>query len=172
MTGGNIMKIKKVYFDMDGVLADFNRGVKELCGLEPLNQAKKTEADDDIMWEAIKNVGHFYDKLELMPGALEMFNTLNSKYDVEILSGIPKPRRGIFTSGEDKTSWAHRLLTPELKVNIVFREEKKNYVTGPDCILIDDLKKNIDEWNECGGTGILFTSAENVLEEIAKIDAT
>lgn len=165
------MKIKKIYFDMDGVLADFNRGVKELCGIEPPCQSNKTEADDDIMWEAVKNVEHFYDRLELMPGALEMFKELNGKYDVEILSGIPKPRRGILTSGEDKISWAHRLLSRELKVNIVFREEKKNYVTGKDCILIDDLPKNIKEWNENGGTGILFISAKETLDEINRIES-
>jgi len=164
------MKIKTIYFDMDGVLADFDRGILELCGLKPLNQAEKTEEDDDRMWEAVKKVGHFYDKLEPMPGALELFQTLNGKYDVEILSGIPKPRRGILTAGEDKISWAHRLLDPGMKVNIVFREEKKNYVTGPDCILIDDLEKNIKEWQECGGTGILFTSADQALEEIARIE--
>ena len=164
------MKIKKIYFDMDGVLADFNRGVKELCGLDPLNQEKKTEADDDVMWEAIKNVDHFYARLELMPGALEMFRSLYEKYDVEILSGIPKPKRGILTAGEDKIFWAHRMLDPNLKVNIVYREEKKNYVTGPDCVLIDDLQKNIKEWTESGGTGILFTSAEDVMKEIERID--
>lgn len=163
------MKIKKIYFDMDGVLADFNGGVRKLCGIEPPNQAHKTEKDDDIMWEAIRNVPHFYDKLDLMPGALEMFSQLNSRFDVEILSGIPKPRRGILTSGEDKTAWAHRLLSENLKVNIVYREEKKNYVTGPECILIDDLEKNIKEWDEAGGTGILFTSAKEVLNRIDEL---
>lgn len=155
---------------MDGVLADFDRGVKELASIEPLDQATKTDADDDKMWEAIKEVSNFYDKLELMPGALEMFNTLSEKYDVEILSGIPKPKRGILTAGEDKANWAHRLLSVDLPVNIVYREEKKNYVTGPDCILIDDLEKNIREWNECGGTGILYKSAEQVLCEIKRIE--
>ncbi len=155
---------------MDGVLADFDRGVKELCGLAPLNQDSKTPADDDKMWEAIKNIGHFYDKLELMPGAKEMFDKLNSKHDVEILSGIPKPKRGILTAGEDKRSWAHRLLSEDLKVNIVYREEKKNYVTGPDCILIDDLAKNIKEWNEAGGTGIQFETAAQVIKDISEID--
>jgi len=29
------MRYEKIYFDMDGVLADFAKGVRELCGMEP-----------------------------------------------------------------------------------------------------------------------------------------
>lgn len=32
------MKIRKIYFDMDGVLADFSKGIKVLCGIEPISQ--------------------------------------------------------------------------------------------------------------------------------------
>ncbi len=32
------MTVEKIYFDMDGVLADFERGVKEICGLTPPSQ--------------------------------------------------------------------------------------------------------------------------------------
>ena len=35
--------------------------------------------------------------------------------------------------------------------------------------VLDDYKKNIKEWNENGGTGILFLSAENTLAEIQKL---
>ena len=161
------MKIEKIYFDMDGVLADFDRGIRELCHMDPLNQASKSKVADDAMWEAVKNTDHFYNKLELIPGAHYMFQTLHDKFGdrCEILSGIPKPYRGILTSGEDKTVWAHRLLGEDVVVNIVFREEKKNYVKGPGYILIDDLEKNIKEWNEAGGTGIHFTNADEVLKK-------
>ena len=73
----------------------------------------------------------------------------------------PQAEKGITTAGEDKIAWAHRLLTPELKVNIVYREEKKGFCTGKDSILIDDLASNIDDWVSFGGTGILHVSAEN-----------
>ena len=67
------MEVEKIYFDMDGVLADFERGVKEICGLTPPSQNAKHHkpGEDDEMWKAIKACPHFYDYLELMPGAKE-----------------------------------------------------------------------------------------------------
>jgi sulfur relay (sulfurtransferase) DsrC/TusE family protein len=164
--------IEKIYFDMDGVLADFNRGVHELCHMEPSNQEVQSKTADDEMWEAVRSVGHFYDKLEPMPGAVEMFALLHEKYGdkCEILTGIPKPHRGIITSREDKTSWAHRILSEDLVVNIVLREEKQNFAKGAGYILIDDLEKNIKEWVDAGGTGIRFTSAEETLSRIAELN--
>ncbi len=115
---------------------------------------------------------HYYDKLELMPGAEKMFRILYDKYGdkCEILTGIPKPKRGILTAGEDKTNWVHRLLSKDIVVNIVFREQKPDYCTGKDCILIDDLEKNIEAWEECGGTGILFTDADLVMKQIYELE--
>ena len=45
-------------------------------------------------------------------------------------------------------------------------EEKMNFCTGVDCILIDDLQKNISDWEALGGIGILYTSAESTLEKL------
>ena len=160
------MDIKKIYFDMDGVLADFDRGVVELCGIDTSAQGDGFDPRlDDLMWEKIKGVDHFYDKLELMPGSKEMFDAVYQKYGnkCEILTGIPKPKRGILTSGEDKTKWVHRLLAKDSVVNIVFREQKPEYCTGRDCVLIDDLEGNIRDWENIGGTGIVNKSAEETM---------
>ena len=160
--------VSKIYFDLDGVLADFDRGVMELAGFNRNGATGGSDIKDDGMWQAIAGVPNFYDKLELMPGAKEMFNSIYKKYGdkVEILTGIPQPKRNIATAAEDKINWVHRLFGIEIKVNTVLREEKKNFCTGPECILIDDLKKNINEWEAYGGTGILITSAEEVLQEV------
>ena len=60
-----------------------------MAGFKKLEQSSATVNQDDAMWEAIKKVPHFYDKLELMPGAKEMFNSIYKKYGdkVEILTG-------------------------------------------------------------------------------------
>ena len=111
----------KIYFDMDGGLADFDRGVRDLCGMEPQSQNGDR---------------------------------------CEILTGIPKPRRGILTAGEDKINWVRRVLSENVTVNIVYREEKPQYCKGRMDILIDDAAENIRQWEEIGGTGILHISAE------------
>lgn len=47
--------VKHIYFDMDGVLADFERGVRELAGCEVSSQNEDgDEATDDAMWEGIR----------------------------------------------------------------------------------------------------------------------
>ena len=169
------MKIEKVYLDMDGVLADFDRGVNEMCHMKAASQNEKPDpAYDDRMWEAIRKIDHFYGKLEIMPGAKEMFDQIYTRYGdrTEILTGIPKPHRGIDTAGEDKKEWMKRCLSGRVKVNIVFRREKKLYCKGPGCILIDDREKTILEWREMGGTGILHVSPEKTLEELRKMEET
>ena len=165
------MKVEKIFFDMDGVVADFERGVKEICGFTPMSQNGRSPAEDDEMWARIRLDEHFYDHLEPMPGAKALFDAVYGKYGdkCEILTGIPKPKRGMVYAGEDKIKWAHRLLAEDVKVNIVFREEKPQFCTGKECILIDDLEKNIEEWEAMGGTGILFTGAEAVLQRLSDL---
>ena len=162
-----------IYLDMDGVLADFERGVKELCGREPLSQngKRRDPKQDDLMWERIRKTDHFYDRLEPMPGAKEMFDAVFGAYGdrCEILTGIPKEKRGIVTAAEDTVSWMKRILSDQIKVNICYRAEKILKCTGPGTILIDDLKKNIDEWQAAGGTGILHRSAEETMKELKNL---
>ena len=168
-----MIKVEKIYFDMDGVLADFERGVKEICGLNPPSQNARHHkpGEDNEMWEKIRQTTHFYDYLELMPGAKEMFDAVYGKYGdrCEILTGIPKPRRGITYAAEDKIKWVHRLLSENIKVNIVFREEKPQYCTGESCVLIDDMERNIHDWKAIGGTGIVNVSAEETMNRLREL---
>jgi 5'(3')-deoxyribonucleotidase len=164
--------IKKIFFDLDGVLADFDRGVIELAHSQVLDQASEDFVREDKMWSDISKVPHFYFNLSPMPGALKMFNEVYAEYGdrVEILSGIPKPRRGVVDAAEDKIRWSHLYLSPNIKVNIVFKEQKKNFCSGIDCILIDDLNANIESWKNSGGIGILHISPDSTLSELRSIE--
>ena len=161
----------KIYFDMDGVLSDFERGVAELCGLEPQPQGKNSPEEDDRMFEAIRNVEHFYDRLKSLPGAVELFQEAWKQYgdDCQILTGIPKPHRGISTAEEDKREWVRRFISPDVIVNVVLRKEKLQFCTGSDCILVDDFIANIRAWEKADGKGILHRSVEETRAELCKV---
>ena len=167
-------KKTRIYFDMDGVLADFDRGVREICGVTPPSQnaGHRSPKEDDDMWDRSRKHGHFYDSLELMPGAKQMFDLLYDRYGngCEILTGIPKPKRGVVNAAADKENWVRRLLSEDIRINIVFREEKPQFCTGKECILIDDMKKNIQDWNEIGGTGILHISADDTIRQLKEMN--
>lgn len=163
------MKVDKIYFDMDGVLADFNRGIRVLCGMGPRpDDHDLGEKYDEEMWIRIKAVDHFYDKLELMPGAKLLFDAVYSKYgdSCEILTAIPKPSRGITTASDDKISWVRRLLSEDVKINIVARKEKKNFCKGEGSILIDDFNNTVRGWKENGGTAIHHKDPRDTLVEL------
>ena len=171
-----IPEVEKIYFDMDGVLADFEGGVRELCGIEPPAQPEDVPEEEkeaakkanNEMWERIKEVDHFYDQLELLPYARALFEAVYKQYrdKCEILTGIPKEKRGITTAAEDKINWVHRLLSKDIKVNIVYREDKPKYCKGKGYILIDDMKQNILEWKEMGGTGFMNVQGDHTLNRL------
>ena len=84
-----INEVEKIYFDMNGVLADFDRGVKELCKITPADQnVEERPEQDNIMWAEIKKIDHFYDVLEIMSGGKDMFDALYGKYGDRCLTGV------------------------------------------------------------------------------------
>ena len=63
--------VDAIFFDMDGVLVDFNGGQKRLLGIEPISQEKKKSEDDDRLFSLMREYGHFYRDLEPIEGSLE-----------------------------------------------------------------------------------------------------
>ena len=149
-----------IYFDSDGVLADM-KGYMDAHDIPYNPDGVCDKSVDEIMWGKIREIDHFYDKLDPLPGSVELFKELSSKYDCAVLTAVPKEKWGITTSGEDKINWCRRLLGDDVKVHIVYRAQKADFVMSKKDVLIDDLEINIKEWEAGGGTGILFTGAEN-----------
>ena len=152
----------KIFFDMDGVLADFSRGVKEMCGIETPDQSKEDKAADADLFTRISHVDNFYLRLEPMDGMLELFDEVRSRHgdDVQILTGVPRPEYNVPQASDNKKEWVKRYISGDVVVHTVRRREKQDYAAGRDCYLIDDFRKNILEWEAAGGTGILFEGVE------------
>lgn len=160
-----------VFFDMDGVLADFDKCVRDLCRREPVVQGRCSNIETDALWDAISRIPHFYAKLEPIAGSVEMVQTVYTEIGdrCRILTGIPKPRRNVIDAADDKIDWVRRFVSPDIQVHAVYRAEKKRFCTGSQDILIDDYDKNIREWQKSGGTGILFVTPEQTMAELQRI---
>ena len=152
-------KITKIYLDMDGVIADFNKRYKELYKMEP------QEAEDK------KEFYKFFDSfiatkqfatLDLMPDAVTLLNYL-SKLNIptEILSSTASEKRDADIRAQ-KLMWlqTHNI---GFKVNLVPGKRLKKDFSNANSILIDDTPVNIDQWRREGGVGILHTDTISTL---------
>ena len=167
------MDFERIYFDMDGVLVDFNGGVMDMFQIDAGNQEDPGREElDDRMFAAIAAMPHFYLKLKPIEGTLDILKELIPRYGsrVEILTGVPKPFRKVYTAAEDKTEWVREYVSKDIVVNAVLRREKMQFARGPGSILIDDMKMNIREWTEAGGTGIIFTGPEDLRRTLSEMD--
>lgn len=153
------MEVVKIYFDMDDTIADFSRGLVEICGMEPVYQDMLTTEQDEAMWNAIKDAGDFYYRLKECEPGMELLRQLREKYGdkVEILTAIPKEKRGIVSAASDKRRWVEEHIGTDIKVNIALSAADKKLMSGPGRFLVDDLIKNINAWRAAGGVGILFS---------------
>jgi FMN phosphatase YigB (HAD superfamily) len=157
--------IEKIYFDMDGVLVDFENGIQNIAHV---NQGET----DDEMWLKIKEVDHFYYKLKPLDNQLEVLKEIRNIYGdiVEILTAIPKPKRNIIEAKDDKIKWIVDYIG-NIPYNIVYSNEKKMYAINQNYILIDDSAKNIKEWEEAGGTGIYFEEGTDIIKSLKEYNS-
>ncbi len=152
----------KIMVDMDGVLADFIRGVNDKI------EGGYIEGNNTQLWKDIKKYsnqgGRLWAELEPMADAMELWNYVK-QYNPQILTSGGNPA---FGADEQKHEWIKRVIGNP-KVNIVRKSGEKAGLATPQTILIDDLRKSIDPWVAAGGIGILHTSAKNTIAELKKL---
>lgn len=148
-------KITKIYLDMDGVIADFNKRYKALYKMEPKEAEDKKEFHK-FFSEFIAT--QQFATLDLMPDATMLLNYL-SKLNIptEILSSTSSEKRDADIRAQ-KLMWlqTHNI---GFKVNLVPGKRLKKDFSNPNSLLIDDTPVNIDQWRREGGVGILHTDA-------------
>ncbi len=172
-----------LYVDLDGVLADFVQGAADLgfdAGLfnRPTAQLSEAGKKEQVGFYDAIAYSNFYADLPLMHDALELWRAV-LPYEPRILTGLPTFRhredaRAAFEHAADgKRAWCARILGLSEELVICTRSrDKKNYVDKPgkaQSILIDDRKRNIREWRDAGGKGILHISSADSLKQLAEI---
>ena len=148
----------KIFCDLDGVLVDFDAGVKKILKKSP------DQLPEGLMWAVIKKTPDFYNKLDWTQDGKELWNFIKDFQGIQLLTGVP---RGFKEAVNQKKSWCRRELGHIYNVICCSTKDKPLYATKG-AILIDDRLKIADEWISKGGIFIYHTSAENTISELQK----
>jgi dTDP-D-glucose 4,6-dehydratase len=152
---------------MDGVLCDFKKAAEKVTGM-PIT--KWSYANKEEKWAPIKNTPRFWHTLPWMPGGQQLWNFIK-KHNPHILSAYVEESHDP-NCIPGKSHWARTNLGIGInRINLVKRVQKQNYakVVGEPAILIDDYKKNTDQFTQRGGIGILHTTTSNTINQLKKL---
>jgi hypothetical protein len=158
------LMIKKIYLDMDGVLADFVKGVESE---DFLNSSMKT--DDDYYNKKI----FFSDKrlFRFLPPTKGMKDLVafikSTKIPWEILTCVGEGNRQLIIYYKKK--WVEDYVDPYVVVNTTLRGTDKSIFARKNSLLIDDKEKNIKAWCKAGGVGIIHTDVKSTIEYLKQI---
>ena len=119
------MNKKRIYFDMDGVLVDFESGV-----------AKLDEATKEEYKGKLDEVPGIFSLMKPIPGAVEVVRLLARNYDVFILTTSPWNNP---TAASDKVQWVKKYMDDVFHKRLIITH-RKDLLEGD--YLIDDRGKN------------------------------
>mgnify|MGYP003631153276 FL=1 len=159
----------KIYVDMDGVVADFDKRFTDLAGMSPSEFESKN--GKNAFWDFI-DVKHklaFWVGIPPMSDAQSLMDYV-SKHDYEMLTAPSIKKESLMGKGLWIRNWANKGLFPS-KPKVNYKPAKnKHHFAAPNHILIDDKQSTIDSWNAAGGIGILHTSAGNTINQLKKLE--
>ncbi len=156
---------RTVYFDMDGVLADFEGGFYKISG------TTVNDVTDEEMWASIGAYGKakFFSELEWMAGGKEIWQYASDNFPkVKILSALGRSDKIDKQTTQGKLMWIRHNI-PSLQLDDIIlvdnKHRKRHYCKQGD-IIIDDTSVVIDEWTERGGVGILYKTASDTIARL------
>lgn len=159
---------RTIYFDMDGVLADFDKHFTQISGGKISDDTPDTD-----LWGVINAYGKakFFSELTPMPGAFQMWDFTKKNFlNIKILSALGKSDKIDKQTTKGKLTWLRHHL-PELQLDdiiLVDNKHKKRHYSKPGDIIIDDTLVVIEEWARKGGIAILHKDANTTIGELEK----
>ena len=146
-----------IFCDLDGVLADFDKGVQKLLKKKP------DEINTRLMWSTLRKTPLFFENLEWMEDGKQLWESIKH-FNPIILTGCPYGG----WAEQQKYNWCARELGTKIRVITCKTDNKPNYCIQ-NSILIDDRDKIQHEWGSKLGKFILHRNTDKTIEKLNKI---
>lgn len=158
--------MQRIYLDLDGVMADFDRGFSDIC--KKYGFPCDTAFSSEDKWKIVSREFNFFYDLYPCDGALDFFKLLsNLNQEVIVLTACPKTMYE--RAALQKKHWVKENLCDNITVLPVWGGKNKSlFMHQPNDILIDDWKDNCDAWKEKGGIAIHHTTFGETIQELIK----
>jgi 5'(3')-deoxyribonucleotidase len=149
----------KLFLDADGVLADFDEGVRRLLGMEP----KQFEArrGRGAFWRELARAPDFYARLPEMPDARELFDAVKHLKPT-ILTGLPLGK----WAAPQKVAWAAEHFPGVPIITCMARDKHRHMATGD--VLVDDRENHREAYE---AHGVVFIHHKNAQDSIRRLAA-
>lgn len=151
---------RRIYLDCDGVLADFNSGFEQLTGYQPASYEERLGTK--AFWKCIREATNFFGTLPLMPNAMDLYESVKEHRPI-ILTGCPFGN----WAEHQKFKWRDNFFKGVPMITCLSRN-KRDYCQPGD-ILVDDMLKAKQPWEEAGGIFIHYQSAEQAISELKDV---
>jgi 5'(3')-deoxyribonucleotidase len=150
----------RLFLDADGVLADFDRGVRDLLGAKP--KAFIAQQGRGQFWKQLARAENFYGSLPEMPDARVLFDAVKHLKPT-ILTGLPLGN----WAARQKVDWAADHF-PGVPIITCMAADKHKHM-HPGDVLVDDREKHRAVYEAAGVVFVHHKNAEDSLRQLAKI---
>lgn len=154
-----------IYFDLDGVLADFDVLAEQVVGTDNIYKFEWLHGEE-AFWSRINEKTDFFASLPMMCGAREMLEHTRH-LETAILTALPKSRPE--DVDRQKRDWVRRNISYHMPVITCLTKDKPNYCQPGD-ILIDDRSLNRAAWERAGGQYIVHLNATDTINALRRLE--
>ena len=140
-----------LFLDMDDFAFNFSGHYLNKFGLRPEDEETK-----DDMWKRIAKEPRFFIEIPLLEGVGHFVRRYADSRTIW-LTHVPENDFGLSFAdiAAQKIQAVKQQGFPGTVIAVPRHISKAHYMQAPGDILVDDYRKNIEEWNALGGTGIL-----------------
>jgi 5'(3')-deoxyribonucleotidase len=150
----------RLFLDADGVLADFDEGVRRLLGMGP--KEYEQHHGRGSFWRHLVRAENFYGSLPEMPDARLLFDRVKH-LDPTILTGLPL---GNWAAAQ-KIEWAAEHFPGVPIITCMARDKHKHMHAGD--VLVDDRENHRAAYEAAGVIFIHHRNAADSLRQLATI---